>query len=353
MDTLTHALSGALLARATASSAPKPGDLKLDERIAVCAAAAAFPDADIVFSWISPLTYLYNHRGITHSILLLPLWAVLLGLLCAWLIGRDVSRWRAYAGVIGLGIGAHILGDLITSFGTIVFAPWSDARYAWSMTFIIDLWFSGIILAGLAACALWRKTRLPAVAACCVLVGYVGFQYLQRERAIEFGEKYARAAGIKAFEVSAQPRPVSPFNWMVVVREPERYHYSLVSLSRSAPPTLSADAGFIERLGAPYLPLAQAVWLQVTRYGEGAEDQALAREAWQQPQFGFFRWFAEYPVLHRIDRSNPSQCVWFEDLRFLTPGRARMPFRYGMCREAGSAWQVYELIDGGNRAAMY
>jgi inner membrane protein len=47
-----------------------------------------------------------------------------------------------------MALGAHIVGDLITGFGTIVFAPLSDWRAALGTTFIIDLWFSGIILAG-------------------------------------------------------------------------------------------------------------------------------------------------------------------------------------------------------------
>ena len=95
MDTLTHALSGALLARATAHSGYAPGGLSLRARIAVGSLAAAFPDCDIVVSPVSPLAYLYNHRGVTHSVLMLPLWAVLLGLVCAWIIGRDRSRWRS------------------------------------------------------------------------------------------------------------------------------------------------------------------------------------------------------------------------------------------------------------------
>ncbi len=349
MDTITHALSGALLARATA---PGAGQLTLRERIAAGFFAAAFPDVDVVVSYVSPLAYLHHHRGVTHSLLMLPLWAVLLGFLCALLFKRDPSRWRAYAGVIALGLGLHILGDLITSFGTIVFAPLSDARYEWSTTFIIDLWFSGIIVAGLLASLLWRKTRVPAVMASCVLAGYVGFQYVQQQRAIEFGEQYARAAGFERYTVSALPRPVSPFNWMVVVGEPERYHYSLVSLSRTSTPVLPPQPGFIARLGAPYLPRAEAVWLHTPRFGERTEDQLLAREAWQEPQFRFFRWFAAYPALLRVDRGNPAQCVWFEDLRFFTPGRATTPFRYGLCRENGREWGAYELL-GDERHAVH
>jgi inner membrane protein len=127
MDTLTHALSGALLARATAVQ-PAPHALPLDRRVVVGFFAAAIPDLDIVVSWISPLAYLYHHRGLTHSLLMLPLWALALARLCALLWRRDRS-WRAYFGVIALGLGSHIAGDWITSFGTMVLAPFSDTRF--------------------------------------------------------------------------------------------------------------------------------------------------------------------------------------------------------------------------------
>ena len=52
--------------------------------------------------------------------------------------------------------------------------------------------------------------------------------------------------------------------------------------------------------------------------------------AWRQEPFRFFRWFAAYPVLYRVDAGNPSTCVWFQDLRFFTPGRGRWPFRFGI-----------------------
>lgn len=349
MDTLTHALSGALLARATVRVRPEPGGLSMRARLAVGFLAAAFPDCDIVVSPVSPLAYLYNHRGVTHSVLMLPLWAVLLGLVCAWVIGRDRSRWRSCAVMAGLGVGVHILGDMITPYGTMIFAPLSDVRYAWSTTFIIDLWFSGIILSGLAASAVWRKSRKPALIALCVLVSYVGFQALQRQRAIEFGEAHARAEGYAQYQVDAVPQPPLPFNWNVFVTEPERHHYSLVSLSRTEPAAaLADDAAFLTRIGAAYMPVAQAVWLTVPRYGSGADDQALAREAWEQPNFAFYRWFARHPALYRIERG-AAPCIWFEDLRFFTPGRGHMPFRYGMCRESGK-WLAYELRGEQRRA---
>ena len=352
MDTLTHALSGALIARATAPARQTAETLPVGRRMLVGFFVAAFPDTDVVASWISPLSYLYHHRGITHSLLLLPLWAFLIAFVCA-LLWRRRPSWRAYVGVAAWGVGAHIAGDVITSFGTMIFAPVSDARYGIGTTFIIDLWFTGIILAGLAACAFWRGSRAPAVIGVAVLAGYVGFQALLKHQAIDFGEAYAKSSGVAGAMVTAQARPVSPFNWTVVVADPDGYRYAHVNLRRrEIPREPGPDAGFIARLDAAYRPLGEAQWQSAPRYGNAPDETALAREAYAQPAFEFFRWFAMYPAVVKVEKGGADACAWFHDLRFMTPGRSGTPFRYGMCRQAGGAWQPYQMV-GGERRLVY
>jgi len=348
VDTLTHALSGALLARATAPAPPDEKALPLGRRLLVGFAAAAAPDLDFVVGYLGPIEYLTHHRGITHSLILLPLWSFLLAKLCS-VIWRGDRPWRAYFGVIALCLAFHIAGDWITSFGTIVFAPFSDRRYGIGTTFIIDLWFTGIIVAGLLAAWAWRASPVPAVAGLAALCGYVAFQGLQHQKAIEYGEAYARESGLKQARVAAQPRPVSPFNWMVIVRDGEDVRYSFVNLVRTRPLAIGIDAGFIRRLDAAYLPRDQARWVHASRFGVSAPERAVAREAWEHPRFAFFRWFAEEPVLLRVDSGGPD-CAWFQDLRFFTPGRDAWPFRYGMCREDKGAWRLYQL--DGRRGRM-
>lgn len=340
MDTLTHALSGALSARATA---PRNSALPLKRRIGIGFVVAALPDLDVIGTWISPLFYLEHHRGVTHSLLMLPLWAFLLSYLFSrlWRHGPD---WRAYFGVVAIALGVHIAGDWITSFGTMVFAPLSDARYALGTTFIIDLWFSGIILAGLLGALLWRRTRIPAVLASVVLVGYVGLQAFARQEALQFAEAYARERGMANASISASPRPVSPFNWTVVVVNGEALHYAHVNVVRDAPLTVGPESGFFRRLRAPYQPLPLAQWQVVPRFGE-ASQQDLAREALSHPELAFFRWFAEHPVLYRLDRQDGGVCAWFQDLRFVTPGREEVPFRYGVCHNGDGAWRPFQLLE--------
>jgi len=350
MDTLTHALSGALIGRATAPKDAPPRSLP--RRVAAGFFAAAAPDLDFVLGFVSPLLYLEQHRGPTHSILLLPLWALLVSWVLAKILREPDGKtagWRRLYGVTALGLGAHILGDLITSFGTIVFAPFSYERYDWGTTFIIDLWFSGIILAGLAASLFWRASRAPAVAALLVLVAYVGFQAVLKAQALEFGREYARAQGMHHAELGAIPRAVSPFNWTVYVSDELSHRYAHVNLRRKEP--LPAAHDFIGRMDAGFQPLALARWETRTRYGASAEEQALARAAWHSPALGFMRWFADRPALDAFEK-NPA-CAWFIDLRFVNPGREWLPFQYGACRESDAApWRAFERLPGAARRAL-
>ena len=348
MDTLTHALSGALLARASAPANLPPR--ALPRRVAAGFLACAAPDLDFVVGFLGPVEYLLQHRGPTHSLLLLPLWALLYSWLLAFLL-REPGGWRALYGVTAAALLAHIVGDVITSFGTIVFAPLSDWRAAIGTTFIIDLWFSGIILAGLAFSLLFRRSRVPALAASCVLAAYVGFQFVQKQDALEYGRAHAQALGLKDARVTVHPRPVSPFNWTVFVSDEAAHRYAHVNLVRKEARALQPGDGFIARLDASYLPKDQAVWVARSRYGETAEARALAREAWESQPLAFYRWFADLPAFDGLTEG--STCVWFSDLRFLTPGRESMPFRFGACRDGREApWRAFQRLDSGTRVPL-
>ncbi len=357
MDNLTHALSGALLAKATAPVRPDRGSPSLGQRMLACTiATGVVPDLDFIAGYLSPLSYLFYHRGVSHSFVMLPLWAILLGALWSWLQARNLRLWRDYAGIFAMGIALHITGDLITSYGTQIFAPLSTTRYALSTTFIIDLWLMGLLAVGLVIAVSARNSRWPAVIACLAVVGYIGFQSVLRERVLEFGAAYAREAGLQNARIRALPSPLSPFNWVAIVQQPSDLRFAYVSLWRdSALPPPGENAGFFERVGAPYRPLADAQWSARTLFGDGtnAGERAMIETAWREPAFGFFRWFSAYPMFYRIERTGESACVWFEDLRFQTPGRATVPFRYGMCRERDGAWQANQLRDDGSRTYVY
>jgi len=347
MDTLTHALSGALAARAIAPAMPRPDELKPRDRMIYGAIAAAFPDSDILLRLFGSLVYIDLHRGVTHSIILLPLWALLL----AWLLSR-LSRhrysWRAIYGTAALGIGIHIAGDVITAYGTMIFAPFSDYRIAFPFTFIIDPYFTGIIVLGLAAALLKHGKRYPAVISMLVLASYVGFQAFLHSGAVEIGKAHAEAhaAGGEPATVYAIPQPLSPFYWKIIISRGEDYEVASINLwdtadeagkqSRLSPGIM----GMWNRIAAGYEPASAVRWQHYSRFGAAQAQSALAREAWGQEIFFRFREFAQFPFLNYIETRGSEVCVRFADLRFTVPSLSPS-LGFGVCHDAGTGiWRL-------------
>jgi membrane-bound metal-dependent hydrolase YbcI (DUF457 family) len=154
MDTITHGIAGALLAKAGFNGAdlfpPEPVNKR---RIITWSLTlgAIFPDSDVLRDFISsnPLLMITWHRSITHSLLCLPVWAVSLAAAT-----RAICRWRkwdspsylALCGLWAVGILSHIFLDLVTTFGTMIWSPENWARPAWDILFILDFGFTAILL---------------------------------------------------------------------------------------------------------------------------------------------------------------------------------------------------------------
>ena len=112
---------------------------------------AIFPDSDILREWLSrnPLLILTWHRSITHSLVCMPFFALLLAALTRWVIRWrkwDAPSFLALAGIYAVGILSHIFLDLVTSFGTMIWSPLEWSRPAWDLIFIIDFTFTALLL---------------------------------------------------------------------------------------------------------------------------------------------------------------------------------------------------------------
>lgn len=154
MDTITHGIAGALVGKAVfgGNDVFPPVDMN-QRRIATWALmlGAIFPDSDVLRDLFSrnELLMITWHRSVTHSLLLLPLWSMLLALAS----GR-IARWRKWeapsfaklTGLYAAGILSHILLDLVTTFGTMIWSPLEWSRPAWDILFIIDFTFTAILL---------------------------------------------------------------------------------------------------------------------------------------------------------------------------------------------------------------
>src|SRR5712692_2109827 len=154
MDTITHGIAGALLGKAVFR-----GDNMFSRhpmsraRIVTWSLmlGAIFPDSDVFREFFShnDLLIVTWHRSITHSFVCLPIFAVALAALTRWFVRWrkwDAPSFAALTAIYAVGILSHILLDLVTSFGTMVWSPVKWSRPAWDLIFIIDFTLSAILL---------------------------------------------------------------------------------------------------------------------------------------------------------------------------------------------------------------
>jgi len=334
VDTLTHGLSGVLVCRSLSPSAGFDGRLML-----VGFFSSAFPDIDYLITWIDPLVYLNLHQGWTHSLILLPLWALLVSAVLWPLAGKALGARKLFV-LSAAGITIHILGDVITSYGTQVLVPLSTKRLALDYTFVIDAYLSALVVLAIVTSAV-KKSRLLAALGLATLACYVGLQGLLHQRAIDLAKQRSQERTV----VRALPQPFSPCNWKLVVQRDERYEEAYVTLCDSLPSPLAfyPETWPLSAAISAYHPPNAAPWFRHSRYGDEPVARIIAGQAWNQGLLKGFREFAELPALLQVEETVDETCVWFTDLRFTYPA---MPpaFRYGMCRDAKhDGWRLYRL----------
>ena len=174
MDTITHGIVGALAGKAFFAGKDEPVNLGPGVRstalssptakaaIVACTIGSIFPDIDVFAGPLArnPLAIMEWHRNITHSLVMLPVWAVLLAALSLPLARR--LRWETppfvkLAGIYAFGLLTHVFLDVATSFGTMTWSPLNYSRVAWDWLFIIDFTFSAIALAPQLAAWCYRE----------------------------------------------------------------------------------------------------------------------------------------------------------------------------------------------------
>ena len=236
MDTLTHGLAGALLARAL----PGTGDARREAWLGFC--AAMFPDGDVLASPFSPEFYITQHRGLTHSFVLLPVWAVLLAAVAAirppaaagppGTPERRVFHLRLLA-VASVALFSHVLMDWITSWGTMFLSPLDWRRYTLDWVFILDAFLTGLLLIGLVGVAFatrraFARGRTAARAALAGATAYVLFCGARHAEALRLIARLEPAAVSRA----AIPQPGSPDRWLLLADRGPDVSASFVDLGK-------------------------------------------------------------------------------------------------------------------------
>ncbi len=95
---------------------------------------SVFPDLDVVFMAFGKRFYLRNHQGITHSLMLSPLYALLIASPLLTVAGFD---WLILASAL-VGLWVHIGLDLSNTFRIGLFSPFFSGRLSLDAVFFVD-----------------------------------------------------------------------------------------------------------------------------------------------------------------------------------------------------------------------
>jgi inner membrane protein len=142
MDPLTHTATGLFLSRAglnrwTPLAAP------------ILMLAANAPDIDIVTASGGALNYLDYHRHLTHSLIAMPVMAIL-PVVVVRAISRKPVRWAGAFLAALLAVASHLLLDFTNVYGIRLLLPFSDEWLRLDMTPVFDLLIWAVLLFGLA-----------------------------------------------------------------------------------------------------------------------------------------------------------------------------------------------------------
>lgn len=278
--------------------------------ILVGALLGTLPDLDTLIDYGDAVANVTEHRGITHSLFVLPALATLLALLTSRLsVARAIPLgqwWLFYV----LSLVTHPLLDALTTYGTQLWWPLDIRPVAWPIIFIIDPLYTLPLLVGIGVgLATGNGRRGPAwglALSCAYLMLAFGAKQLVESRlAPELAEHELESA-----PRLVQPAPFTILLWRASVIDGDDHHEALVGLfDGDHPPVLET-------------------------YARGAELEPLALASERGRRLD---WFAGPFLRYEVRELDGRETLVATDLRLGFPGFH--PFAFTLATHENGEWQ--------------
>ena len=283
MDPLSQAAIGA------AASQSRGNTATMHHAFWIGAMAGMAPDLDVLIrSDHDPLLFLEYHRQFTHSLLFIPIGA----LICAaafYPLAKRALSFKTVWWLAMLGYGTHGLLDACTTYGTQLLWPLTDARFAWHNVSVIDPLFTLPLLALVIASAVRRQSRLAAWGVCWAIF-YLSLGVLQNDRALDAARQLVATRGHDPVRLEVKPGFANILLWKAIYEYDGRYYVDAVRVGRT--PT--------------YFPGTSAPKLAINR-----DFPWLDQNSQQARDIERFRWFSDDWLA--IDAQDPNLIV---DMRY-------------------------------------
>jgi inner membrane protein len=206
MFNTTHTFVGLAIARTGV-------DERLRNAAWTAVIAANLPDIEVLTGLSGTPTYLDYHRGITHSLIGIPILSLLVAGGVFILSGHF---WRNFL-VAFIAMATHPILDYSNTYGWRPFLPFDGAWYYGDLLFIFDPYIDVIFVAGIVGGNLLSNKKVMAWASLIAVIIYMGARFELHEMAVSQVETFAaRTPGAEKW--AAFPTMLNPFEWEGIIQ---------------------------------------------------------------------------------------------------------------------------------------
>jgi inner membrane protein len=256
--------------------------------------ASNLPDIDSIAGFWGTPAYLDHHRGITHSLVGVPLLALLLSVIMYFFSG---NFGRTYA-VAFIAMATHPALDYLNPYGVRPFLPFNSTWYYGDLVFIIDPYLDVLLLVALLASWRWHEWRRFMVYAGLALgAGYVGLR-------LQLHNRVASSVRALASQVESDVRPEK---WAVMPDMLDPRLWEVIVASGDSVAKFDACALRCDRNETEMTPMVSSPLSDIS-----------TRAAKTRSAAAFLR-FARFPVTH-VQQIPAGYRVTFFDFRFYREG---------------------------------
>jgi len=355
MEPITHLLTGACLARTGFNRKAAYATLAMT-------LAAEIPDCDTLWSFGGPVAAFQHHRGITHTLVGLPVEGLaVVGMV--WLVHRRrlkraseapeavqpanalatdqpivrpltaaPVRWGLLYGFTLIALLSHIVLDWTNNYGVRPFLPFNPHWYAGSFVFIVEPvmlallalaligpWLFGLIGSEVGARKPVFQGRGWAIFVLVAVVALWGWRWVEHDDAVQLAStaNYGPdgSTGAEVLRVTASPYPGNPYRWHTVAETPGFYQIAAVDTFNDTVVTNPAQDLFFKpqrtpavvaaeesRLGRVYLDWSS--WPLVAEVGPSIPENAPSdASGWTEVRFVDLRFMYDTAMMQ--GRPNP------------------------------------------------
>ncbi|MAO64577.1 MAG: hydrolase [Balneola sp.] len=208
MDPVTHGLIGAT----TSQSFAKKNQFRAAAFTGL--ASAMLADLDVFISSASdPLLNLEMHRQFSHSVLFIPVGALIATVLVYWFVKKRLTLQQTYLFSLA-GYATAGITDFFTSYGVQLLWPFTDHRFSMDIISVFDPVFSlGVII--FTGMAFIKRKKIYAWIAIIWMIVYLSFGFFQQQKATSVAEEIAASKDHVITQLIVKPTIANQLLWSI------------------------------------------------------------------------------------------------------------------------------------------